>query len=179
MPMATGQLTCLGVRMTLITDLGKKRLLLRLSLVLLAAVLIIPSVSLVAYGSNFQGNEHHSYPLGTVCGDALAGTYSSTQFIGVSRYQGWSAIFVLNNMQLSGGESGTVTASSGVVNATGHGFNLVSASFSNMIGTYKITGGAMKVSFTVSSVSLTAPLSLTVGNPHLPTIPVPCKTLDA
>lgn len=164
----------------MIQELVSKRSLFRISLISIVALLLVPTVALAAYGgSNPHANTHHSYPLGTVCGDALAGPWSATSYTGVATFRGWGVSFSLNNFALSGGASGTVSATSGSVSAVGHGHKLVGASFGLMSGTYQIVGGSMKIQFTVSGVTLTAPKTMSLGSPSLPAISVSCNTLDA
>lgn len=165
--------------MSLREQFKSRRAMFHISLVLVAAMLLAPTVALAAYGGGGNSLNAHSYPIGTVCGDALAGSWSTTSFSGVSEFRGWGVSFTLSNFVLTGGASGTVSSGSGSVSATGHGDKLLSATFSSMSGTYQIVGGSMKISFSVTGAQLTAPVSMNLGSPSLPSISVSCNTLDA
>lgn len=146
--------------------------------------------AVVAFGSGaaaqIQENKKVvTYPLGTVCGDALAGAYSLTKFTGHSNYRGFSTDFTINNLVLSGGASGTVTATGGQVDSIVRvgkvSHELVQATFTHLTGKYTINPAhrVMKVSFTVSELDLSSPVTLHLNDPRLPTISISCSTTDS
>lgn len=177
-------LTCGRVSMSLVRVIRKRSAVL---VVLVAiALLLAPTLAVTAYDghsshSNNYGNDsfnalaNHSYSLGTVCGDALAGPYSVSSFAGSSTFEGWGVSFTVGDMVLSGGASGTVTSGPGTVSGVDHGGRLVSATFTGMTGTYYIKGNSLHVSFAVTGLSLG---SLSLGSPNLPPVTMSCNTPD-
>ena len=143
--------------------------------VLLATLgaLLIPTLAVAAYSTQDQSE----YPLGTVCGDALAGAYSTTYFTSSSHYHEYSLTFSVTNLVLSGGSSGTVSSGAGSLDLLVNGFQ-VSANFSGLSGVYNIQEGNMHVSFSFSGLALSSPLSMNLGSVNLPQITLPCSTPD-
>lgn len=150
------------------------------------ALLLSPALAVSAYdghgshadhysNDNYNTPANHSYQLGTVCGDALAGSYSVSSFTGSSSFRGWGVSFTVSDMVLSGGASGTIASGSGSVSASGHGGKVLSATFSSMSGTYHIVGGSMHVEFTVTGLVLGG---ISLGSPSLPPVTMSCNTPD-
>ena len=151
------------------------------------ALLLAPTLAVTAYdghnshsldhhsNDNLKSTDHHTYSLGTVCGDALAGKYSVSSFSGMSKFHGWGVSFSVSDMSLSGGASGTVTSGVGSVRATGDGGKMLSATFTGMTGTYHIVGGSMHVDFSVNNLQVDG---VSLGTLHLP-ITMSCNTPDS
>ena len=114
-----------------------------------------------------------TYPLGTVCGNALAGAYTISPFSGTSSFREWGVSFTLSSMTLSGGPSGKVTTGSGSAAITGQGGKIVSVTFNSVSGTYQIVGGSMHMKFSVTGLSLD---SVPIGSPDLPPVTMSCNT---
>ena len=169
----------------------KKSVVMVAVIVVAVALLLSPTLAVTAYDGHGSHSDHynsydnhnnnntpanHSYQLGTVCGDALAGPYSATSFTGSSTFHGWGVTFTVSDMVLSGGASGTVTSGSGSVSATGHGGKVVTATFASMSGTYKIVGGSLHVTFSVTGLTLDG---LSLGSPSFPSLAMSCNTPDS
>jgi hypothetical protein len=166
----------------------KKRGLLIALIGLLALLVSGTAFTAVAFGTsslaNAKINSAVTYPLGTVCGDALAGPYTLAKYVGHTNYDGLFTTVVINNMVLSGGKSGTVTSTSGHAKMVGimGGIKqeITSATFKNLVGNYHInlSKGYMSVTFTVQTLDITFPVQVRLSNPALPTISIPCSTTD-
>lgn len=147
-----------------------------LTVLVAIALLLAPTLAVTA----FNGHTSHSdppsdYPIGTVCGDALAGPYSVSSFSGSSSFEGWQVTFTVSEMVLSGGASGTVTSSSGSVTGTHHGYGTLTATFDGMSGSYDIINGEMHIRFSVTNLQLDgAPVPV----PSLPELTLSCSIPD-
>ncbi len=114
-----------------------------------AIVIIIPTLTVSAFGAPSQSPQIQTvYPKGTICGDAQLGTWSTSQWTGKSNYQGFYSTFTLNNFFVSGGNIGTVSASSGSLsvynkNPNIGGHLLLFATFNVMNGHYSISSNSM------------------------------------
>jgi hypothetical protein len=163
--------------------------------VLALALILIPTISAVAADSASSAAPQ-KFPKGTICGDAQIGAWSTSQWTGVSDYQGFYSTFTLNNFYLSGGNSGTVSASSGSLtvynkNPNGGGHALLYATFTIMFGKYSISGTNMylKSFFSHQIVVYFNHIKNhgndhevkagTYHNPHVPNQVLPCSTQDA
>jgi hypothetical protein len=79
------------------------------SLIVLAFILV-PALEVGAYSPLAA---ILSYSKGTVYGNAQLGAWSTSSFTGSSTFLGVTTTFTVSNMALSGGNSWTVTATSG------------------------------------------------------------------
>lgn len=162
--------------------MNRNKKVLIVSLIALAFVLV-PVLEVGA----FTSAKVMIYPLGTVCGDAQAGAYSTTLFMGTSSFFGATVTFTVSNMVLTPSltikNRGTITASSGTVTATFNKKVAVMATFPALTGTYKISGTNMEIKFKISSVTITTDTLFTfigtIPGSIIPKITIPCMTTDA
>lgn len=151
------------------------------SLIALAFVLV-PVLEVGAYSSA----KVIQYPMGTVCGDAQAGAWSTPSFSGASSFFGASVTFTVSNMvitpSLTTTNKGTITASSGTVTATFNKREVVTATFPALTGTYKISGTSMNIKFKISSVTITTDTLFaftgSIPGSVIPKLTIPCTTSD-
>jgi hypothetical protein len=158
-------------------EMNRNRKILIVSLIVFAFVLV-PVLEVGAYSPRAA---ILSYSKGTVCGNAQLGAWSTSSFTGSSTFLGVTTTFTVNNMVLSGGNRGTVTATSGTVTSIISG-KTVAASFNHLSGTYKIVGSKMLVKFKVTSLTVTEDqlfgLTGTLTHRTIPMISIPCNTVE-
>jgi hypothetical protein len=161
-----------------------------LSLVALG-IILVPTIAVAAQSSSSAGPQK-IYPKGTICGDAQIGPYSTAVFNGRSDYQKFYSLYTINGMVLSGGNTGTVTSTSGSLSVYNHkgGTLLLYATYTKMSGSYKISGSTMYLtSFTAKKIVVSfnsikdhgndhMVQAGTYKNAHIPDVQLPCTTQD-
>jgi hypothetical protein len=149
----------------------------------IAALSLVPVMTLGANATTTTSAAAQTiFPKGTVCGDAQAGPWRTSQFNGVSNYLGFHVLFTVNNLVLSGGDSGTVKSPSGTIQVSRAGHTVLAASFTNLVGKYTIKGNKMTVAFKMATLDILLDTLVNLqgnfNNPMLPSANIPCGTLD-
>ncbi len=168
--------------------------------VIAAVLIIIPGLTVSALASPPQNALIPAiFPKGTICGDAQLGSWSTNQWTGDSNYQGLYSKFTLNNFHVSGGNSGTVSASSGSLsvynkNPNIGGHLIFYATFNMMNGHYSISNTIMHsimhlTSFFAKHIKVYfnhisghekdhRVMAGSYKNAHIPNQTLPCATQD-
>ena len=140
------------------------------------AIILVPLLTVSAYAPT------PIYPKGTVCGDAQLGHWVTEQYDGQSNFHGFNSLFTVNDMVLSGGNSGTVTGSSGTIKVYDGHKTVFAATFTGLSGTYGIKGKDMRVSFKLQEIEISVDTFFSFkhefNDVRLPAVNVPCTVTD-